>query len=495
MDQSGLRPHVELAMDRPTLTLDWQDSPSGLPLFQRIAESVAREIRRGRLKPGAALPSSRSLAATLGVHRNTALAAFAELEKQGLIVSVPARGTFVSEKLPEIRPRRFRGPDCAPVTFDLPETAPFRAYRGLAPTELALFGGLPDLRHFPSNLWRRAYRHAVKDVSLAFDYQSELGEPRLLRALASYLATTRGVVAGEGEMLVTRGSQLGLHLAARALTRPGTVIAVEARGYRPAWEGFRLAGAELVPVPVDEHGLVVSELERLTAERRVAAVYTTPHHQYPTTATLSAPRRLALLSLAAQRGFPVIEDDYDHEYHFDGRPILPLASADPARVVVHVGTLSKVLAPGLRIGYVVARPEIVARMAQARFFLDRQGDHVSERALAYLIEDGELTAHIRKMKKIYAERREVFIEELRARLGDALRFRVPPGGLAVWARVARGLSPERWAERALSRGLLVQSGNHFTFDGKTTPYFRLGFPRHDPKELREAVRRLAASRQ
>jgi GntR family transcriptional regulator/MocR family aminotransferase len=120
---------------------------------------------------------------------------------------------------------------------------------------------------------------------------------------------------------------------------------------------------------------------------------------------------------------------------------------------------------------------------------------VSERALAYLIEDGELTAHIRKMKKIYAERREVFVEELRCRLGDALRFRVPPGGLALWARVARGISAERWAERALSRGLRVQAGSHFSFDGKSAPYFRLGFPRHDPKELREAVRRLAASRQ
>src|SRR5690606_34537700 len=259
-------------MHRPTLTFDWQDSPSGLPLFQRIAESVAREIRRGRLKPGAALPSSRSLAETLGVHRNTVLAAFGELEKQGWITTVPARGTFVSEKLPEVRPRRCRGPSPPPVAFAWPECAPFPAYGGLAPPDLALFGGLPDMRHFPSAAWRRAYRHAVKDGAITFDYQSELGEPRLLEALSAYLAATRGVVAGAGRLLVTWGSQLGLHLAARALVRPGAVLAVEASGYKPAWEGFRLAGAELVPLPVDEQGLVVSELERLTTERRVGAV-------------------------------------------------------------------------------------------------------------------------------------------------------------------------------------------------------------------------------
>ena len=476
----------------PTLTLDWQESPGALPLFARIAESIARDVRRGRLAPGTRLPSSRALARSLGVHRNTVLAAFAELERQGYVETERARGTFVSRRLPEPAPRRVRGPAApAPVPLELPPLEDYERFEPVPPRALALYGGLLDLRELPRAAWLRAYRAALAGHPQGLDYQGERGDPRLLRALAAHLAESRGVVAGDGELLVTRGSQLGLHLAARALARPGAVIAVEALGYRPAWEAFRLAGTALVPVPLDEHGLRVDELARLAARQRLAAVYLTPHHQFPTTVTLSARRRLDLLALAARHRFAILEDDYDHEHHFDGRPLLPLASADPARVVIHVGTFSKVLAPGLRVGYLVARRELVERVVRHRTFLDRQGDHVAERALALLIEDGALGAHLRKMRRRYAERREALFDALDTRLAGALAYTRSPGGLAVWARVARGISADAWHDRARDLGVLVQLGRRFTFTGAHLPWFRLGFARHTPAELREAVRRLA----
>src|SRR5262249_15917197 len=157
-----------------------------------------------------------------------------------------------------------------------------------------------------------------------------------------------------------------LDLAARALLRPGDVVAVEELGYRPAWEALRNAGAELVPVPIDEHGLRVDALPR-----RLRAVYVTPHHQYPTTGILSAACRIELLALAERQGFAIFEDDYDHEFHYEGRPVLPLASADCAGSVVYLGTLSKVLAPGLRIGYVVAPRPVLDRIAAHRLYVDR----------------------------------------------------------------------------------------------------------------------------
>ncbi|HSC88934.1 MAG TPA: PLP-dependent aminotransferase family protein, partial [Polyangiaceae bacterium] len=252
----------------------------------------------------------------------------------------------------------------------------------------------------------------------------------------------------------------------------------------------RLAGARLVPVPVDSEGLVVSELERLTESTDVAAVYTTPHHQYPTTVTQSGPRRQALLRLAARRRICILEDDYHHEYHFAGRPVWPLASDDPRRVVLHIGTFSKVLAPGLRIGYAVGQAEIIRRMAARRAYTDRQGDLASERALASMITGGELGGHVRRMHRIYRERRACLASALERELGDELQFEIPAGGLGLWVTARRGIDTDAWAEAALARGVLVHSARRFRFDGRKGPELRLGFARHDEPELEEAVRRL-----
>src|SRR5262249_29017163 len=184
----------------------------------------------------------------------------------------------------------------------------------------------------------------------------------LRSALASMLANTRALSVGADDVLVTRGSSMALTLVARALLRPGDTGAVEEFGYRPAWEGFRATGATVVPVPIDPDGIDVDALKRLAKRRAVRAIYVTPHHQYPTTVTLKAARRLALLALARAERFAIIEDDYDHEFHYDGRPVLPLASTDHAGLVVYIGTLSKILAPGLRLGYIVAPPAVLRRL-------------------------------------------------------------------------------------------------------------------------------------
>ncbi len=233
-------------------------------------------------------------------------------------------------------------------------------------------------------------------------YSDPEGHPALRVAIASMLAATRALPISADDVFVTRGSQMALSLAARALVRHGDVVAVERIGYRPAWEAFRAAGAVVVPVAVDEHGLDIDALATLHARTPIRAVYLTPHHQYPTTVTLTASRRLKILALAARGRFAIVEDDYDHEFHYEGRPVLPLASADLARAVIYVGTLSKVLAPGLRLGYLVASPDVVRRIAALRSLLDIQGDFALEAAIASLIEEGEVQrmwagqAHLRR---------------------------------------------------------------------------------------------------
>jgi GntR family transcriptional regulator / MocR family aminotransferase len=464
------------------------------PLFLQIARQIARDIQTRVLAPGARLPGSRELARTLGVHRNTALAALAELTSQGWLQTAARRGTFVSDEFPETRTRRFAKPvQQQRAALELPDAPPPEPFPSFEPDVLPLIGGTPDFRLVPVAELSRAYRRALVRSPCLLAYGSQLGEERLRAVLGTHLRETRNLPVEPDGLMVTRGSQMALFLLARVLARPDRVVVVEGLGYRPCWEALRLNGARIVPVPVDSEGLSITALSKVLERERVAAVYTTPHHQYPTTVTLTAPRRLELLRLARRHGFVIVEDDYDHEHHYDGRAVLPLASVD-ADVVAYVGTLSKILAPGLRLGYIAARPEIIERAARVRTYVDRAGDHVVERAVAELIEDDVLGRHVRRVRREYQARRDALVSELHSQLGGALSFRAPSGGMALWAKLTqRGVSSDEWAARARERKVLVHPGRRFRFDGRETPFLRLGFAPVTVEEIKIAVERLAAA--
>ena len=477
------------------------DRDAALPPFLQIARALATDIQRGRLRPGDHLPGSRRVARTLQVHRNTVLAALAELTAEGWLETAPGRGTFVTRGIVAPRGRPFsprlglRSRVPPHVPFALPE-AP-AAYRPptLPRGTLNLSNGSPDLRLVPARSIGRAYRRVLAlRATDVLAYGGPEGHEGLRSALASMLASTRGLSVGPGDVLVTRGSQMALTLAARALLRPGDVVAVEELGYRPAWEAFRAAGATVLPVAVDRDGIDVEALRRLASRRTLRAVYVTPHHQYPTTVTLKAARRLALLALAQAGRIAIIEDDYDHEFHYDGRPVLPLASADQAGLVVYVGTLSKILAPGLRIGYVVAPPAVLRSAGAIRSLLDIQGDLATEAAVASLIEDGELQRHVARVRRVYANRREILARSLRRAFGDGVEFTLAPGGMALWVRLRMSVDVEAWARRSVERGVSWYTGRRYAFDGRPRPFARFSFAWLNERELPEAVRRMAAAR-
>ncbi len=482
------------ARTRAVLTLPEGDAP----LFLRIARAVTDDVRRGRFRAGDGLPGTRALATSLGVNRNTVVAAYRELVAEGWAEARPGGGTFVALAVPDPRARPLtraarpsaiaRAPqyavtgDAAPLAAPVPEGT------------LVMAGGLPDVRLVPVNLIARALRGALvsRTASKALAYGDPRGDPALRSAIADLVRDGRGVPAGPDDVVVLRGSQMGLALVARALVPPGEVVAVEAIGYPTAWAAFERAGARIVPVRIDAHGLDVEHLAELVARHRVRAVYVTPQHQYPTTVTLAPGRRTALLELARRERFAIIEDDYDQELHYEGRPVLPLASADVHGSVVYVGTLSKVLAPGLRLGYVIAPAPVLERVARERFLLDRQGDHIGERAAAELLADGTVGRHVRRIRRIYAERRDRLIELFAASFGDRIEVRPPPGGMALWARVK--LPPPKileWERRALEAGVSFMAGERLAFDRRPIPFARFGFAPLDEAETREAVRRLA----
>ncbi|WP_347262956.1 PLP-dependent aminotransferase family protein [Nitrobacter sp.] len=454
-------------------------SDGARPVFMDIAYSIIGEIERGRLKPGDRLPGTRALASSLQVHRNTVDAAYQELTMQGWLVARPARGTFVADDLPA--PEKQEAP---PLSRRSPIDPPRIS---AAPPTLRVSDGAPDARLMPAAQLARSFRASL--MTPAFVGGGGYGDPRgairLRAALSDYLIAERGLTASANDILITRGSQMGLYLAAAALLDPGQAIAVEEPGYPLAWAAFRAAGARVLGVPVDSHGIDVDRLSALAErEPELRAVYVTPHHQYPTTVTLGASRRLKLLDLARRKRLVLIEDDYDHEYRFEGRPVLPLAARADAERVVYLGSLSKLLAPAVRVGYAIAAPAILTRMADRREAIDRQGDVPLEQALAGLIEDGELRRHTRKARRIYGERRDRFAAAIRRELGDHVDFELPAGGLALWLRLRSGLDAESWAANAARAGLVVSPGVRFALDAARAPQaFRLGYASLTETEL------------
>lgn len=476
-------------MARSDVTFELKASPDQ-PIFLAVAASIVGEIERGRLRPGDRVPGTRAVARMLGLHRNTVDAAFHELTMQGWLVAEPSRGTFVAHDLPDIAP--FADAPIGRRVGGLPLPTHLLAVDGLKVGD-----GTPDPRIMPHAEFARAFRRALSLTALltGSTYGDPRGTPALREALAGYLAAERGLITSADNLLITRGSQMGLYLAAATL-RPGETIAVEQPGYPLAWAAFRAAGMTVVGVAIDGGGIDPDALDALAAsDPTLRAVYVTPHHQYPTTVTMGAGRRLRLLEIARRRGLTIIEDDYDHEYRFDGRPVLPLAArAGMDQPIIYVGSLSKLLAPAVRLGYAVASRDIIARMATRREAIDRQGDVPLEQALASLIADGDLRRHARKARRIYAGRRDVLAREIRSRLGSLISFDLPAGGLALWLRVAEDVDARDWSGAAARAGLTITDGSRFALDLAAPPNaFRFGFANLNDGELTRAISLLAAS--
>jgi GntR family transcriptional regulator/MocR family aminotransferase len=484
--------------------LQWElaitlDRETGLPVFRQIAHAIARDISRGRLRPGTRLPGTRTLAHRLHVNRNTVLAAYQELTAEGWLTTSAASGTFVSIRLPQ-------GPSGQGETTVPGRSAHTAAAFGVRPAPalprpavrprdtLDISSGQPDLTSIRSDQLSRAFRRALRlDHRRLLGYCEPAGHPRLREALATMVSATRSLPADSTNVLVTSGSQMAWSLLGLSLLGPGDTIAVEALGYRPAWEAFRQTGARLSPVPVDDAGLRVDVLAELACSERLRAVYVTPHRQYPTTVTMSAERRVRLLDLAVRHGFAIVEDDYDHEFHDAGRPIQPLASLDAHGSVVYVGTLSKVFAPGLRIGFVVAPASLVDSLAGRRMVLDLHGDHVLEAAVAELLADGEIQRHVNRMRGNYAARRIALLAALGEHLPGVVRATPSEGGLGVWCSVEEDIDVDIWAQRALSQGVAFHTGRRYAFSGESLPNIRLSYAPLKEAEICEAIRRMAAA--
>lgn len=468
-----------------------------LPVHLQIVQYIIEEIRRGRLTSSMPLPGSRELAVSLAVNRKTVVLAYDELIAQGWIRTQGRRGTFISPDLPAFNLTKISDQALGNVTAPMKPT--YELYGTSLPPDLSFSlgtidfsDGVPDSRLIPFDTLGRAYRRALIAAARAnrLAYGNPRGELPLRKALASMLCMERGLNVSADNICVVRGSQMGIYLAARILVRPGDYAGFETLTYPPAREAFKAAGAHTLSVAQDRWGMRPDDLERLCRLHRVKTIYLTPHHQFPTTVMMSAERRIQLLALAEKYEFAIVEDDYDHEFHFSRRPMFPMASIDNFSKVIYVGSLSKVLAPGLRVGYIVGPPDVIDRCATEILLIDRQGNAVTELAIVDLMESGELKRHIRRALRIYEARRNLLAKEIQNSLSSIASFDLPEGGLALWVTLNPQINMTTLVRDALIEGVRILPGNNFADDERVEHGLRLGFGNLAPDELKLGVERL-----
>ncbi len=448
--------------------------------YAQLYNALRDAILSGRMVPGARLPSTRDLCHTLGVSRNTVTAAFEQLVAEGYLESRVGDGTYVSPALPdellhvptdrlparhmvdELPLRlstRFHTLVNTPMGGSTDEDAP-RAFRT----------GIPALDAFPYAIWSRLVARRWRNPTPALlAYGDAAGYLPLRQAIADYLGAARGVHCTVDQVLITAGSQHALDLITQVLLDPGDPVWIEDPGYRGARAALLGVGANLVPVPVDEEGLSVADGIKSAANARMA--YVTPSHQYPTGVTMSVARRLALIEWAHRGDGWILEDDYDSEYRYQGRPLAALQGLDTQarqRRVLYTGTFSKVLFPGLRLGYVVTPSQLTGAFIQALHLAHRYLSVMDQAVLADFIIAGHFARHIRRMRALYATRQAVLIDAIRHELAAWLTVDATPAGLHLVGWLKEGLDDRVVAEAAAAQGLEVAPISSYTLlpDGR-----------------------------
>lgn len=465
------------------------------PIYVRVAEAILVAVRAGQLRPGQALPGVRELADRLGVHRNTALAALRELEAQGWLEARARSGFFLVETPPEpgTPPGKAAPAASAGPGFDVPtRLVPITSTSNVL---LDLTDGVADARLAPMDALAKAYPRALRLKGQELLQGTEfMGQMRLRRVLADHLAEQRALVREPGQFLLLGSTSMAVNLVAQALIGPEAGdVAVESPGNHLVWDTLRQASAaRLHALPVDAQGLRTEALEALLETTRLSLLVLTPQCHFPTGARLAPERRGPILELARKHRFAILE--LDPEYDYLEAPPRPLAAEDATGQVLYWGSLSRLIAPGVRLGFLVVPRLLAEAFAKARQRVDWQGDAILEWAVSELFLDGEIQRHLRRVRKACQERREALFDALRFALPGQVAFDPAQEGMGLWIRgEGRMADPGRfdiWVRSCGLKGIKLRTGAYFDLDHRPLAATRLGFMAHTPQELQEAVPRM-----
>ncbi len=473
------------------------------PKFWQLYWQIRQQILRGELLPGSRLPTCRALAQQAGVARVTVEAALAQLQAEGFVVSRVGAGTFVAQALPQTA-----------VSATVPPFAPtFSSWgqRVLATPDRATAAALRDesreggetavgdeidfslgrtySHSFPYDVWRRLLaRYLSTDDIILARYGSVAGFMPLRQAVAERLAQMRGVRCNPEQIVIVSGAQQTLDILSRLLLQPGDGVLVETPGYQDAFQLFRVNGARLLPMPVDEAGLPV---EAIPPDTRARMLFVTPSNQFPRGGSMPLARRLALLQWAQAQQAVVIEDDYDGELRYDGRPLSALQGLDEGGQVVYLGTFSKVLFPALRLAYVVLPPALLEPFLRAKRLIDRGAPTLMQAAVADFIREGHFDRHLRHLRHEYGARRRALVMALNHYLGEQVHYAQDATGLHVMVYLDKALNEREVIRAAAAHGVRVYPGEVYHLQRPFPPSILLGFSGLEEAEIDEGVRRLA----
>jgi GntR family transcriptional regulator / MocR family aminotransferase len=485
---------------------DLFSSATDRPLYQQLYSHMRAAILCGELGGGTKLPSTRALAHQLSVSRNTVLNAYNQLIAEGYLESVEGSGTFVARVLPDLlltspahdslsRTRRADAPKprlserASLQLASAHRSAPLPPASQAAPRPFR--ADMPALDAFPYELWSRlVVRHARRMPASAFTYQNAAGYRPLREAIAAHVTLSRRVHCTPEQIIIVSGAQAALDLAARMLINAGEPVWMEDPGYLGARGAFLGAGAQLIPVPIDHEGLVVEAGIARAPQARL--VYLTPSHQFPLGVTMSLARRLALLDWARRADAYILEDDYDSEFRFAGRPLAALQGLDDAGHVIYIGTFSKVLFPALRIGYLIVPPPLVEAFLAVRRLIDIHPPMLEQATLADFIVEGHFARHLRRMRTLYAERRAALIEAASAL---PLDIQAPEAGIHCVGWLPDATDELALVRRAATHGLDLAPVSLFSLEPLGRKGLLLGYAGHSVQAIQDGVRRLAAALQ
>ncbi len=481
----------------PAIMLDGRKK---CPIYRQLYDWFRSAITEGRLRPGQRVPSTRSMAVELGISRISVFNAYEQLHSEGYLETFVGSGTRVARTIPDDafgpssdyrrkRPREV-----------VAQSGPRRvSARGMAWSHVpkqpwlhnlgAFRVSLPALDQFPIAVWSKLVtRHSRRLSRAIMAYGDPMGHVPFREAVAEYLSTFRGVRCDSSQILVTTGSQQALQLSAQVLLDPGDRVLMEEPGYPGAHLAFATAGARLIPVPVDDEGMIVPEISGQCRDARVA--YVTPSHQYPLGMTMSAARRMSLLKWAVCSGSWIIEDDYDSEYRFGGRPIASLQGLDIHGRVIYIGTLSKVLFPALRLGYVVVPKDLVPAFSAARDTADIFSCTLYQAVLTDFICEGHFARHIRRMRMLYMERRRALVNAIHVQMGDILQVIGTEAGMHLVALLPPGVNDVLVSRKAAQRGISAMPLSSCHLEPPMRGGLILGYGSANAHQSCDAIRKL-----